>query len=194
MPLAVERWAAYLPCWGEWGHHRCMPLLPRDLPARLAGDGYTGTLPEDQSGVLQVRVLSAPKVRRYRPGPDEVLIAVRSPGAAAMPPLPDWHDVLEIVFDDTGQYATPRPESQMLSMNAARIILAFVARHRCRRRLVLHCDAGVSRSRSLAAVISELEALPYRWTVVNPDVVMVVRAAATASGRAVLNRLAIHEP
>jgi predicted protein tyrosine phosphatase len=96
---------------------------------------------------------------------------------------PGWREVLEVVFDDTGEYAPPRADAQPLSIDAAGRILAFVTRHRARRRLVLHCHAGVSRSRSVAAAISELEALPYRWTVVNPDVVATMRAAAAAGAQ-----------
>jgi predicted protein tyrosine phosphatase len=125
-----------------------------------------------------MRVLSASKVRAYVPGPCEVLIAIRSRGAKASPLQAGWADVLSIECDDTGEFAPPRQDSRPLTVTEASAILDFVEHHRHQRRLVIHCDAGVSRSRSVAAAVAEHLGLPYSWTVFNADVVATVRAAA----------------
>jgi predicted protein tyrosine phosphatase len=127
---------------------------------------------------MQMRVLSAPKVQRYAPTGDEVLISIRSPGDPA-PRLKDgWRAVLSVVFADTGPYAAPHAGQAGLTREIAYDILDFVEAHRACRRMTIQCHAGVSRSRSLAAVLADLFALPYKWTAVNPDVVRVVREAA----------------
>ncbi|MBL0889124.1 MAG: hypothetical protein IBJ19_00790 [Gemmatimonadaceae bacterium] len=147
-----------------------MSLLPRSLPRRLATDGYVGDIEEGQSGVLQMRVLSAPKLARYTPVVDEVLITISTPGRRTAPQRAGWIEVLALVFDDTGSLAASRPDARSICIEDARRIVAFVSRHVRRRRLVLSCDAGISRSRSVAAAVARLLNLPYRWTVLNPVV------------------------
>lgn len=153
-------------------------MLPRDLPARLARDGYAGPGAEDDTPGLQMRVLSEPKVRRYTPGPDEICISIHSRRASAPTLRPGWVEVLRVPCDDTGPYAQVMPGAQPLTSDEAAAILVFVRRHLGRRRLVIHCAAGVSRSRSIASAIAEVFALPYRWTALNADVVAAIRAAA----------------
>lgn len=159
-----------------------MPLLPRHLPGRLAADGYCGSPPEEDSGQLQMRVLSALKVRTYRPGLGEVLIAIRSRGTPTTPVQPGWVAVLSLECDDTGVYAPHRADARPLTIPEAIEVVDFVARHKHERRLVIHCDAGVSRSRSLAAALAELCRAPYRWTVLNEEVVRAVQEAALRRG------------
>ncbi len=142
----------------------------------LAADGYVGDVEEAQSGVMQMRVLSAPKLARYMPAADEVLVTISTPGGHARADVAGWVDVLALVFDDTGSLASPRPGVRPMNIEDARRVVAFVWRHRERRRLVISCDAGVSRSRSIAAAVAQHLKLPYRWTVLNENVFTLVSA------------------
>ncbi len=155
-------------------------MLPRDLPRRLRHDGYAGVGPEPHTGVLQLRVVSATKIRRYVPGGDEVLVSFCSHMSERARIQHGWVDTLFLVFDDTGAFAVPRVGAQGMTPADAIALLRFVERHRTRHRLVLQCEAGVSRSRSLAAVISQVFQLPYRWTVLNHDVFALVCREADA--------------
>jgi hypothetical protein len=156
-----------------------VPLLPRDLPARLASDGYVGPGAEGDVPGLKMSVLSASKVARYRPAPGgEVCVAIRSHGAASVPLLAGWVAVLAVECDDTGPYAAASLNARSLSGDDAVAVLRFVARHRHLQRVVIHCAAGVSRSRSVAAVLAETFGLPYRWTAFNADIVAAMRGAA----------------
>ncbi len=157
-------------------------MLPRDLPARLAHDGYAGPGVEGATPGLTMRVLSESKVRRYAPGPDEVCISIRARCAAPLSLHPDWVEVLRIACDDTGPYASPPLNAQALTREDAAAILTFVRRHLGRRRLVVHCVAGVSRSRSVAAAVARVFGLPYRWTALNADVMSAMQAAADEAG------------
>lgn len=161
-----------------------MPLLPRDLPARLRYDGYVGVGHEPQGGVLQLRVMSVQKIQRYIPGADEVLISIRSHGALAARVPDGWVDILFLAFDDTGALAAPASAARGMTPSDATAVLRFVRRNRQRRRLVIQCEAGVSRSRSLASAVAQVLQLPYRWTVLNDGVFdLVCREAALATPR-----------
>ena len=127
---------------------------------------------------MQMRVLSAPKVERYSPAAGEVLISIRTPGSQRPTLRSGWQAVLHVEFADTGPFAPLHDAGEGLSEEIAAEILDFVATHRLCRRLVVQCHAGVSRSRSLAAVIAELYGLPYRWTALNADVVRITRHVA----------------
>jgi predicted protein tyrosine phosphatase len=123
-----------------------------------------------------MRVLGERDARVYVPGPGEICISIGARGAEPVPLQPGWVAVLRVACDDTCAYAPARRHARSLTPDEAAAVLAFVAAHPTARRLVVHCRAGVSRSRSLAAALAERLALPYRWTVVNPDVVAAVRA------------------
>lgn len=152
-------------------------MLPRYLPALLAGDGFIGRGDERDHSNLAMLVLSASKAARYVPGPNEVCISIHAHGTAPPSLSPGWAAVLRIECDDTGPYAPTTVGAKSLTTDQGAAIIQFVREHRSRRRLVLHCAAGVSRSRSLACAIAELFGLPYRWTALNGDVLRVMRAS-----------------
>ncbi|HYD54123.1 MAG TPA: hypothetical protein VEA99_15920 [Gemmatimonadaceae bacterium] len=89
--------------------------------------------------------------------------------------------MLTLEFEDTGSYADyveqGRDNPRGITQEQAAAVAAFVLRHRHRRAIVLHCAAGVSRSRSMAAAITEALKLPYEFTAVNDDVHRAVRRA-----------------
>lgn len=80
---------------------------------------------------------------------------------------PGWAAVLHVVCDDTGPYAPAGPDAQSLTSDQVTAILQFVRDHLGWRRLVLHCAAGVPRSRSVTAAVAEIVGLPYVWTALN---------------------------
>lgn len=51
-------------------------ILPRDLPARLAHDGYVGLGDECDAPGPTMTVLSASKAEQYTPGIDDVCISI----------------------------------------------------------------------------------------------------------------------
>lgn len=155
-------------------------LLPRDLPAQLAHDGYVGPGDERDAPGLAMAVLSASKVRRYSPGIDDVCISIHGRHDEPTALQPGWAAVLRVACDDTGPYAPTGQDAQSLTLDQATAILQFVRAHLGRRRLVLHCVAGVSRSRSVAAAVAEIFGLPYVWTALNDDVGRAIHAAALA--------------
>lgn len=194
----LQRFAVYLVKWDTRGTTKVSPdfgagplallrhitcaqiprMLPRDLPGRLVRDGYAGPREEAAWRGLQMRVMSARRARSYLPGPDEVCVSIRGRGDAPIALQPGWAEILAVECDDTGPYAAATSSARALTREEAREILAFVQRHLHRRRLVLHCHAGVSRSRSVAAAIAEVCGLPYHWTALNADAVAAIRAAA----------------
>lgn len=155
-------------------------ILPRDLPTRLAQDGYIGPGDECDASGLAMTVLSESKARRYTPGPDDVCISIHGRRDAPAALRPGWAAVLRVACDDTGAYVPAIDGAQSLTPDQATTILRFVREHLERRRLVVRCAAGVSRSRSVAAAVAEIFGLPYRWTALNVDVVAAIRAAVVA--------------
>lgn len=93
---------------------------------------------------------------------------------------PGWAAVLHVVCDDTGPYAPAGPDAQSLTSDQVTAILQFVRDHLGWRRLVLHCAAGVPRSRSVTAAVAEIVGLPYVWTALNGDAGRAIKAAALA--------------
>lgn len=162
----------------------------------LAQDGWRSAHPasggasEERAYTgIRVRVLSAQKVLVYRPGANEVAIAIRGHSEKVTALSPRFVQVLPLVFDDTSPYATYANSGQdnpaTISAEQADAVAAFVLRHRDRDALVIHCTAGVSRSRSLAAAVCSALRLPYEWTVVNDDVERTVLAAMRRASRTV---------
>jgi predicted protein tyrosine phosphatase len=125
-------------------------------------------------------VLRAFKVRRYTPAIDDVCISIHGRCEAPTALRPGWAAVLRVACDDTGPQAPAEQDAQSLTLDQATAILQFVREYHERRRLVVRCAAGVSRSRSVAAALAEIFGLPYRWTALNADVVRVMKSAAVA--------------
>ena len=157
-------------------------MLPRDLPARLARDGYCGSDDESEWRGLEMRVFSRPKIVKYIPCEREICISIVSRGEPAVALALGWWAVHRIECDDTGQFAANRGDALPLTQQDARAVLEFVSTYREARRVVVQCHAGVSRSRSLAAALAEQFGLPYRWTVFNADMLAAIRRAAQDRG------------
>lgn len=79
--------------------------------------------------------------------------------------LSGWNSVLSLEIEDVDLHGNLEPGVDVRVPAAA--IAAFVQTHRRAPQMLLHCHAGVSRSRSVAAAICEAFGWPYRWTVLH---------------------------
>lgn len=79
--------------------------------------------------------------------------------------LSGWKSVLSLEIEDVDLHGNLEPGVDVRLPAAA--IAAFVRTHRRAPQMLLHCHAGVSRSRSVAAAICEAFGWPYRWTVLH---------------------------
>ena len=86
-----------------------------------------------------------------------------------------------MAFDDISAFADHSTDDEGISKEKAFCVAAFVREHAEADTLPLHCAAGVSRSRSMAAAICDVRGLPYQWTVVNDDVYRRLRVALLQS-------------
>lgn len=163
-------------------------MLPRHVLTMLRNDGFDsshtdacGAESEAAYAGLKVRVMSAPKAAAYKPRSNEVAISIRGASERATSLSLRFLDVLELVFDDIGEFANyvrdglDNPNS--ITSAQADAVATFAYTHRDAKVLVVHCTAGVSRSRSLAAAVCDGLHLPYRFSVVNDDVYRAVSQA-----------------
>ncbi len=128
----------------------------------LVGNGptWTGRRPR---GVPLITVMSAAEATRMRPRSAHGVIV--SIGDSGTPPLPldaRWAAVLRLELPDIswGGQGDPTPESLAEQATA---LVAFVLKHQRAPMLAFHCHAGVSRSRTAAAVVCEHFKWPYEW-------------------------------
>lgn len=156
-------------------------MLPREIVGLIAGDGFrrdhpaaAGAATDAEYGGLRVRVLSAPKARSYSPGTHEIAISIRDRNEADVPLSSRFVSVLRLVFNDTGQFANHASAgldaTDAFSAAHAQAVVACLRAHDDAKVLMIHCAAGISRSRSLAAAVCVSLDLPYSFHVVNDDV------------------------
>lgn len=128
---------------------------------------YDGPLWEGRRprGVPLVRVLSRDEAVQAKPFSRGVVISIRAPGME--PPLlsTQWKAVLSLEIEDVDLHGNLDPEVDL--RGAADAIAAFVHLHRKAPQILLHCHAGVSRSRSTAAAICNAYGWPYQWTILH---------------------------
>jgi predicted protein tyrosine phosphatase len=76
---------------------------------------------------------------------------------ARLRPGPACRGVLRLVFADAEAPSEQFPEAQLFSSEQAAQIWAFIQEHRAAvERIVVHCDAGKSRSPAVAAALSRV--------------------------------------
>jgi predicted protein tyrosine phosphatase len=92
---------------------------------------------------------------------------------------PKFLDVLRLNFDDISEGDVGNPDAKTITYEQAEKIAAFVKKHRDKKKIVIHCFAGRSRSRSTAAAIADYLGLPYSYTVKNDSVWRTVTVALT---------------
>lgn len=130
-----------------------------------------GPTPEYKTG-LQLVVMGEFSARSYYPeSPYEACISITSIGTPSAVPLnARFVDVLRLQFDDTSIERANDSLATSITDSQADAIVKFVMTHKNRDKLVIHCFAGMSRSRSVAAAIAHALNLPFSFTVLNNDV------------------------
>lgn len=111
-----------------------------------------------------IKVLNIEEAEAYEPDPSEVCISITSPTVRAA--LRDgWQDVLRIQFSDIDGLRWGLTEKQtaeiastetLFSDDMARQVVAFVRKHWHAKRIIVHCEAGVSRSAGVALALHEI--------------------------------------
>lgn len=100
-----------------------------------------------------ILVLSRERAEAYTPDPGEVCISITSPGAKVATLHPGWADVLRLEFADDCWCDAPTRRVGMTRDHARRAV-TFFGRHLDAPRIVVHCEAGVSRSVSMADALA----------------------------------------
>lgn len=138
------------------------------------GPRWAGRRPR---GVPLVRVLSRDEAVRATPARGGVVISIRAAGMEQPALRSGWKAVLFLEIDDVDLHGNLEPGVDVRPPAAA--LADFVRTHRRAPQILLHCHAGVSRSRSAAAAICEAFGWPYRWTVLHQPIYDAVLACLT---------------
>lgn len=136
--------------------------------------GHDGPLWEGRRprGVPLVRVLSRDEAVRTKPVRRGAVVSIRDPGTAPPALAAGWPAVLSLEIEDVDLHGNVGH-----SVDApAAAIAAFARVHRRAPLILIHCAAGVSRSRSVAAGICEAFGWPYQWTVLHQPLYAAVLA------------------
>lgn len=132
---------------------------------------------------IEIAVMSRHEIENYIPDQDEVCISIKSESEYALgfdreaKLHPNFVDVLRLSFDDTGVELAGLEDmsAKKLSFTDINNVVNFVVKHMDKSKLVIHCFAGISRSRSMAAAISDHFRLPFYFTINNKDVYNKIR-------------------
>lgn len=131
---------------------------------------------ETPKGII---VLSRERAEAYKPDPGEVCISITSPGGKVAALQPGWADVLRLQFADDCWSDAPTRGVGITPADADRAV-AFFAKHLSAPRVVVHCEAGVSRSVSMADALAwcfECRHLLTPTPICNPNVFVAIIAA-----------------
>jgi hypothetical protein len=130
-------------------------------------------------GPKGIIVLSRERAEAYTPDPGEVCISITSPGAKPAALHEDWHAVLRLQFaDDCWSDSASRHVG--ITVRDADRAVAFFARFLDAPRFVIHCEAGVSRSVSMADALAWCFGCRHLLTptpICNPNVFVAIIAA-----------------
>lgn len=158
-------------------------MLPPHLRRLIAGDGWIANHPanagartERASLAQRVVVLSASDAARWPVSRDTVVISIRGALDRQTTLSVRFRSVLRLVFEDVSE-TEETADAATISAAQAADVARFVRQHADARAIVLHCQMGLSRSRSMAAAICDVESRPYTWTAINDGVYRAVREA-----------------
>lgn len=102
----------------------------------------------------RVLIMSRDEAEQFIGGPNDVCISIRSVGASPANLCSSWRDVLRLYFDDVAGYdQVPDGAIDLSGEDAARVV-EFALKHRDAERLVVHCEAGISRSVAIGLALS----------------------------------------
>jgi predicted protein tyrosine phosphatase len=142
---------------------------------------------EDWDG-LRVVVMGQSSAEKYIPeNDDEVCISIVAvnpfeDGTPPRRPILNFREgnVLRMYFDDRPDDKENSPKfagAKLITLEQAEQMGEFIWNNRNKKKIVVHCMAGVSRSRSTAAAIAAFFDLPYKYTVFNSRVYHLVAHA-----------------
>lgn len=130
----------------------------------ILANGYTG---------CDVLVMSQCEIREYKPGEDEVCISIGSQtwGVDAPRLSKKFKQVLALEFDDTAVGDAGNPGAKTISDEDALKAVKFFQNHLNEsKKIVIHCYAGMSRSRSMAGTLCLCFQSPFEYTILNDSV------------------------
>jgi aminoglycoside phosphotransferase len=108
---------------------------------------------------MQFTVLSRYWVGLRSPDAPYIIISITTPKLPEADLAESEHrqGVLRLQFDDTGDYGQPLRDTVLFSKAHAMAIFTFAEAHRCSiNHVVVHCEAGASRSPAVAAALCRL--------------------------------------
>lgn len=91
-----------------------------------------------------------------------VIVSIRDPGTSPVPLHPRWEAILRLELADISWDGKTDPTPASLTEQATDLV-AFIHAHRAAPLIGFHCRAGISRSRTAAAVVCEHYGWPYDW-------------------------------
>jgi predicted protein tyrosine phosphatase len=142
-------------------------LINRDAEHRnqVLASGYTG---------CDVVVMGQGQAKAYVPETDsEVCISISTGRWGDVEPVlsDKFKNILRISFDDIAIGDADFEEAQSIDDKQARaVIMFFYAYYQTSSRIVIHCFAGMSRSRSMAGTLCKCFGLPFEYTILNKHV------------------------
>lgn len=99
-------------------------------------------------------VLSREEAERYEPSPNEICISISDPDAEPANVSPLFVAVLRLRFDDVTERGVPA--DILFGPHHARAIVAFLDKWPGAKRVMVHCNMGVSRSPGVALGLCDL--------------------------------------
>jgi predicted protein tyrosine phosphatase len=130
---------------------------------------------------LKLAVMGKYGAQQYEPeSGDEVAISIsckNGPYQGKTKLSGRFQDILYLEFDDLAGPSQGDINAIQISSDIADRVVDFVLKHRHRKKILVHCYAGMNRSRSTAAAIAEALGLPYIFTINNKEVYKAVLRA-----------------
>ncbi len=145
-------------------------IVTKDTNNRL------NVLTSDYEGI-DIQVMSYQEVLQYVPEKDEACISIMSEhhDFDAVTIMKKFDDYLALSFDDI--IFDSQNHKNGMSIEDANYVLDFFEKNKNRKKLVIHCYAGMSRSRSVAESLNRIYRLPFSYTLLNEQVWNTMRTA-----------------
>lgn len=121
--------------------------------------------------VPEIIIHSIKGAEAFIPGPEDICISIRSPGNMRARLSPGFRAILRLWFHDLAGIDPPYPARAVpFTPRDAEEVARFVRQHKDRaRRIVVHCEAGISRSVAIALAISTTLYGYWAWPAFMPQ-------------------------
>ena len=125
---------------------------------------------------MEIQVMSRMNAEKYSPSDEEICISIKSESEYALGYdrkanlSSNFMDILYLSFDDTADEMFGMESAKTLNRFQVKEIVDFVNKHKDKKKLTVHCFAGISRSRSMSAAISEYLKITHDLKINNRDV------------------------